>query len=98
MRSDDAVLEFEDMRFHLAKTSTNKDKIALLDKMETLAKEELARTRDSLETARRDSRLGYEWERDYIYSPYTIEQKIKQLRQTIDHEIPDFRAQVGRAR
>jgi hypothetical protein len=98
MRSDDAVLEFEDMRFQLAKTSTKGDRMSLLDKMETLAKEELARTQDSLETARRDSRLGYEWERDYIYSPFTIEQKIKLLRQTVSHEIPDYRAHAGASR
>ena len=39
--------------------------------MTRILKEEMARTIDSLETARRDSRLGYEWEQDYIYTPDT---------------------------
>ena len=89
MRSDVAVLQFEDMRFHLSKANGASGS-ALLKKMLALAKEELARTQDSLETARRDSRLGYEWEQDYIYSPATIEEKIKLLRQTIDREIPEY--------
>ncbi len=91
LRSNDAVLEFETMRFQLAKATGKQSQTELLDKMEALAKAELARTQDSLETARRDSRLGYEWEEDYIYRPFTIEQKIKLLRQTINLEIPDYR-------
>lgn len=86
MLSDAAVLEFEDLRFRLAKGER-----AGLDRMEAIAKEELARTLDSLETARRDSRLGYEWEQDYIYTPFTIEEKIKLLQRTLGHEIPEYR-------
>lgn len=37
------------------------------------------RTRASLETARRDSRLGYEWENDYFYTPYVLVEKLRQL-------------------
>lgn len=91
LRSNDAVLEFETMRFQLAKAAGRQSQTELLDRMEALAKVELARTQDSLETARRDSRLGYEWEEDYIYRPFTLEQKIKLLRQTIDREIPEYR-------
>jgi hypothetical protein len=63
--------------------------------MEALAKEELARTQHSLETAKRDSRLGYEWDEDYIYRPFTIEQKIKHLEQVISQEIPEYRARLA---
>jgi len=92
MRSDIAVLRFEDMRFRLSKLNTATARDPLLRQMLALAKDELARTQDSLETARRDSRIGYEWEEDYIYTPAIIEEKIKLLRATIDHEIPEYLA------
>jgi len=91
MRSDAAVVEFEDLRFRLAHGPAKPEGLQLLDRMEVLAKEELTRTADSLETARRDSRLGYEWEQDYIYTPFTIEEKLKLLRKTVDNEIPEYR-------
>jgi hypothetical protein len=47
--------------------------------------------RACLETARRDSRLGYQWETDYIYTPEVIEEKLKLLRLTLDHQIPASR-------
>ena len=58
-----------------------------------LLKEELLRTNSSLETARRDSRLGYEWEEDYIYWPESIEKKIQLLKKTLNEEIPAYRRQ-----
>jgi hypothetical protein len=92
MRSDVAVLRFEDLRFRLSKVANAESRNTLLDSMTALAKEELARTEHSLETARRDSRMGYEWEEDYIYTPTVIEEKIKLLRDTIDHQIPRYRS------
>jgi hypothetical protein len=91
MRSDVAVLRFEDMRVRLSKVDTAAARNELLDQMQALAKDELARTRDSLETARRDSRIGYEWEEDYIYTPAILEEKMKLLSAMIDHEIPEYR-------
>lgn len=91
MRSDEAMLKFEDLRFRLAKTSTPEEQKHLLDRMTSIAKEELPRTIAALETARRDSRLGYEWEEDYIYWPETIEKKIELLKKTLNEEIPSYR-------
>ncbi len=65
--------------YHLAKAGSE-SRIILLNRMLALAKDEFARTQDSLETARRDSRMGYEWEEDYIYTPEIIEKKIEVLR------------------
>lgn len=95
MRSDRAVVEFEDLRFHLAKTSDRSEQIKLLDRMTTILTEEQTRTRDSLETARRDSRLGYEWEQDYIYTPDTISEKLRVLDSTLNEEIPAYRKKAG---
>jgi hypothetical protein len=95
MRSDVAVLQFEDMRYRLAKADAD-TRTVLVNKMLVLAKDELARTQDSLETARRDSRMGYEWEEDYIYTPKIIEEKIKVLQSVIEQEIPEYQIAAGR--
>lgn len=95
MRSDQAMLEFENLRFHLAKTDAPQEQKRILDRMAEILKEELPRTNSALETARRDSRLGYEWEEDYIYWPETIEKKIELLKRTLNVELPSYRRQHG---
>lgn len=95
MRCDQAMLEFEDLRFHLAKIDSPQDQKRTLDRMVAILKEELPRTEAALETARRDSRLGYEWEEDYIYWPETIEKKIDLLKKTLNEEIPSYRRRHG---
>lgn len=98
MLSDAAVLEFENLRFQLEKAGDPGQRANILDRMVVIGKAELARTADSLETAKRDSRLGYEWEQDYIYTPFTIEEKMKLLRRTLEREIPDYRAGLNSSR
>ncbi len=95
MRSDRAVVEFEDLRFRLANAKERSAQTEIVDKMTAILQQELARTLDSLETARRDSRLGYEWEQDYIYTPDTITEKIEVLRLTLNQEIPAYRKRMG---
>ena len=92
MRSDRAVLEFEDMRLRL---HAGGDRAGLLKRMTALLEEERDRTRHSLETARRDSRLGYEWEQDYIYTPDHIEEKLTLIEVTLKEQIPAYRRQHG---
>lgn len=92
MRSDRAVLEFEDMRFRL---DSSGDRAGLLKRMTALLEEERDRTRHSLETARRDSRLGYEWEQDYIYTPDHIEEKLTLIEVTLKEQIPAYRKRHG---
>jgi hypothetical protein len=92
MRSEAAILEFEDIRFRLAKTSDVTERRPILDRMAAILREEIARTEASLEAARRDSRLGYEWEQDYIYTPGVLEQKLELLRETLQLQLPAYRA------
>jgi len=96
MRSERAVLEFEDLRFRLVHCADRAERGRILDRMAAILAEEIARTTDSLETARRDSRLGYEWEQDYIYSPNTLEEKLKELRVALEQQIPRYRKSVLR--
>jgi hypothetical protein len=91
MRSEIAIIEFEGLRLALAKASVEVEKRDLLQKMTALLLEERVRTRSSWEAARRDSRLGYEWEQDYIYTPDTIEEKIKLIDDTLSRQIPAYR-------
>ena len=95
MRSDQAILEFEDLRFNLAKTSERAERARMLGRMSAILKDEIARTQASLETQRRDSRLGYEWEQDYFYTPYVLEEKLKLLRVTLDEQVPAYRKRNG---
>jgi len=95
MRSEHAIIEFEGMRLALAKASVAADRRDLLQAMTELLHEERERTVSSREAARRDSRLGYEWEQDYIYTPDTIEEKLKLIDDTLDRQIPAYRQQHG---
>jgi hypothetical protein len=95
MRSERAVLEFEDLRFRLAHCADRAERARILDRMAAILVEEIGRTTDSLETARRDSRLGYEWEQDYIYTPNTLEEKFKELRVALEQQIPTYRKRDG---
>lgn len=95
MRSNDAVLEFENLRFHLQTTASSTQKEKDLDRMETILKQETTRTSAALETAERDSRLGYEWEEDYMYWPQTLKQKLHLLHVTLDNQIPAYRSRHG---
>lgn len=94
MRSAQALLEFEDLRFRLAHTDMRADREPILDRMAAILRDELIRTEAALESARRDSRLGYEWEHDYIYTPDVIAEKLGLLRQTLSQHIPATRRQV----
>jgi hypothetical protein len=95
MRSEHAIIEFEGLRLALAKASGAEEKRELLQKMTALLQEERERAVSSREAARRDSRLGYEWEQDYIYTPDTIEEKINLLDETLSRQIPAYRQQNG---
>ncbi len=95
MRSEHAIIEFECMRLALNRSADPAEKRGLLDRMAALLREERERTVSSQETARRDSRLGYEWEQDYIYTPDTIEEKLKLIDDTLRRQMPAFRKRQG---
>ena len=96
LRSLHAILEFEDLRHQLetqtAETQTQSvDGERLMDRMAEILEAEIARTKASLLTAQRDSRLGYEYEQDYVYTPYVLEEKIAHLQKTLHQQLPDHR-------
>lgn len=93
MRSEQAILEFEDLRFKLMNVEDTEKKRTLLDRMAEILRQELERTKASAETARRDSRLGYQMEQDYVYYPAAFEAKMKLLKHTLENELPAYRAQ-----
>jgi hypothetical protein len=95
MRSEYAIIEFEGLRLALAKTTVAAEQRDLLQTMTGLLREERERTQSSREAACRDSRLGYEWEQDYIYTPDTIEEKLKLLDGTLNNQIPAYRRRNG---
>ncbi|MCZ2073870.1 MAG: hypothetical protein HUU41_17405 [Bryobacteraceae bacterium] len=95
MRSSEAILEFEDLRFRLENTRDKAVCLDLLQRMTEIVESEVARTEASLETARRDSRVGYEWENDYIYWPQVLEKKLNLLRLALNEQLPAYRRQYS---
>ncbi len=92
MLSDHAILQFEDLRLRWAKEQNAEKKKAILDQMEAIAREELARTELSLLAATRDSRMGFQFEQDYVYTPYSLREKINVLKETLNAQIPAARS------
>jgi hypothetical protein len=50
-------------------------------------REEIDRTELSLLAATRDSRMGFQFEQDYVYTPYSLKEKLKMLRETLNIQI-----------
>lgn len=88
MQSDYAVLKFEDLRLQLFNESENNSNKEILNQMERILKEEIDRTESSLLAATRDSRLGFQFEQDYVYTPYSLNQKLSLLKETLDIQLP----------
>jgi hypothetical protein len=84
LQSNRAILEFEDFRMQWTAEKDRTKADAILERMETIAREETARTKLSLLAATRDSRLGFQSECDYVYTPYSLREKLESLRATLD--------------
>lgn len=69
MQSDHAILEFEDLHLKRAAATDGAQSGAILDQMKAVVRDEIARTERSLLAAARDSRLRFQLEQDYIYTP-----------------------------
>lgn len=91
MQSDYSILEFEDLRLKLVKAEGKKEIQAILDKMEAILKDEIERTEQSLLAATRDSRLGFQYEQDYVYTPYSLKEKLGVLNETLTSLLPRAR-------
>ncbi len=91
LQSNAAILEFEDLRLqHAAQTDADKAD-AILDRMERILRQEVRRTKLALLAATRDSRLGFQFEQDYVYTPYSLREKLRVLQETLREQIPAAR-------
>jgi hypothetical protein len=91
MQSDSTILEFEDLRLRQAAEKDTKKRTELLDHMENRVRDEIVRTELSLLAATRDSRLGFQFEQDYVYTPYSLQEKLGVLNETLNTQIPAAR-------
>ncbi len=91
--SSHAILEFEDLRLQLASEQDPQKAEIILDRLETILKEEIERTELSLLAVTRDSRLGFQFECDYIHTPYSLREKVESLHDTLWNQIPRRRKQ-----
>jgi len=96
--SNHAILEFEDLRLQLIAEKDKQKAGAILERMETILREEIARTELSLLAAARDSRLGFQSECDYVYTPYSLQEKLEVLRETLERQLPEYRKGLDTAR
>jgi len=95
LQSNVAILEFEDLRLRWAAEQDPPKAGAILDRMERLLRQEIARTKLSRLAATRDSRLGFQFEQDYVYTPYSLDEKLRVLRQALREQIPAARRRGG---
>ncbi len=95
MQSDHAVLEFEDLRMQFVAEQDTRKAMSVLDLMEIILTDEITRTELSLLAATRDSRLGFQFEQDYVYTPYSLKEKLKVLRLTLDEQLPAARSRLS---
>ena len=95
MQSDHAILEFENLRLQLAAEQDRRNADAILDRMETILREEIARTELSLLAATRDSRLGFQFEQDYVYTPYALREKLRSLHETLEKQLAEHRKKTN---
>jgi hypothetical protein len=98
MLSSHTLLEFEDLRLQLASEEDPQKAGTILDRMETILKEEIRRTELSLLATTRDSRLGFQFECDYIHTPFSLREKLESLRETLHQQLPKRRKGIGDAR
>ena len=87
MQSDYAILEFENLRFHLAREQDKNTFEKNLDRIGKILKDEIARTELSLLAATRDSRLGFQFEQDYVYTSLFFKRKIKDFNRNTEKPI-----------
>jgi hypothetical protein len=90
--SSQAILGFEDKRLQLMAEPDPAKAGALLDEMEAILREEIARVEIALIAMTHDARLGFQFECDYVYTPYSLREKLEVLRDTLDRQLPAYRA------
>jgi hypothetical protein len=94
MESEHAILEFESLRLSFIAERERDKSIELIDKLESIIRNEIGRTELSLEAAERDSRLGFQQENDYVYTPYSLREKLGSLHETLKKHLPEARKRI----
>jgi hypothetical protein len=44
--------------------------------------------------ASRDSRLGFQFEQDYVYTPYSLREKLVSLHETLEKQLAECRGKI----
>jgi len=83
MESECAILEFEDLRLQTVNEKDKSKKNRIYDRMEEILEGEITRTKLSLIAVSHDSRMGFQFEQDYVYTPYSLKEKIELLEETL---------------
>lgn len=91
MESNAAVLEFENLRLQWTAAENAQQANGLLDRMEEILKAEIARTELSQLAVSKESRFGFQFEQDYVYTPYSLGEKMKLLKETLEEQLPAAR-------
>ncbi len=86
--SSQAILGFEQLRLELSAEQDSEKATAMLATMEGLVREEIARTERAVIAVDRDSRLGFQFECDYVYTNYSLNEKLDILRDTLERQLP----------
>jgi hypothetical protein len=101
MRSNCAILEFEDLRLKLCAEKGSDKRSEILNRMESILQDEISRTELTLLAVTRDSRLGFQFEQDYVFTPYSLKEKLALLNKTLNkllHEAggkPDIKSRLN---
>lgn len=95
LRSNHAILQFEDLRLQLVSEQDRQKTETILDKMENILRDEINRTDLASRALARDSRLGFQYECDYIYTPYSLREKLESLRETLEVQLPEYRTKLN---
>lgn len=92
--SNHAILEFEDLRLQLVSESDAHKAQSILDRLEAILREEVARTERSLAAVMRDSRIGFQFETDYVFTPYSLREKLAVMREALERQLPQYRERL----
>ncbi len=98
LMSNQAILTFEDIRLKLVAEQDRAKAEVMLDQMEAILREEIARTELALVAVTRDSRIGFQYECDYVYTPFSLREKLEVLRDTLENQLPAYRVGIVAAR
>ncbi len=93
LMSNQAILTFESLRLQLMAETDLEQANTLLDDMTAIIRSEIARTERALLAMNHDSRIGFQYEVDYVYTPYSMQEKLRVLHDTLDRQLPTYRAQ-----